>query len=98
MVEPTLKVKKMMSWLKPDYSFMFVSYSKAFSLEKLLKSQVIKKYVRSCFIDPTDTHLIKKILSFPTARLLSEIGRDNCTAGQRLREFITEIDRKGGNF
>lgn len=34
------------------------------------------KNARSCSIDLTDTHLIKKRLSCPTARLLSEMGKD----------------------
>ena len=67
---------------------------KGFLLREAAKESSHLKNVRSCCIDLTDAHLIKKILSFPTVRLLSEMGKITELPGQRLREFITKTNGK----
>lgn len=42
--------------------------------------------------------MIKKILSFPTVRLLSEMGTITELPGQRLGEFIIKTNGKKGEF
>lgn len=81
-----------------EYAFVFISRPKGFFLREAAKESSHLKTVRSCCIDLTDAHLIKKILSFPTVRLLSEMGKITELPGQRLREFITKTNGKKGEL
>lgn len=69
-----LKLKKKNALNKSGIFLHILLIPKGFLLREASRKSL--KNARSCCIDLTDTHLIKKRLSCPTARLLSEMGKD----------------------